>query len=264
MTLFLAIAAGVIGLAFGSFLGLVAYRVPRKESVVRPRSRCTVCSTELRAADNIPVISWLLLRGKCRTCKTPISFRYPAAELLTAVLWALAVVRIGGCSGCRWLDAVAFMPFFAALVVLSLIDLEHKLIPNKILYPFIVVGILLLAIAALTGPGFGAFLRAALAGLISFAIFNVIHFISPSGMGYGDVRLSGYIGLYLGYLRPYHWEHVYGGFLLGFLLGSVIGVLLITFGKAGRKTAVPFGPFLAAGAIFFSLWGTPIIQAWKG
>jgi leader peptidase (prepilin peptidase) / N-methyltransferase len=260
VTGYLTAVAALAGLAFGSFLNVVVHRVPRKESVVRPRSRCPSCGTTLRSIDNIPVVSWLVLGGKCRTCKAPISIRYPAGEALTAILWGLAVVRLGACRGCNPFDAVAFMPFFWALVCLSLIDLEHKLIPNKILYPSLAVGIVMLAVAAAVGDGMGDFVRAAGGALASFAVFNVIHIISPGGMGYGDVRLSGLIGLHLGYLG---WAHIYAGFLIGFLLGAVIGVLLMIVGKAGRKTAVPFGPFLAAGAVIVSLWGGPIVSLWN-
>ncbi|MHB8511323.1 MAG: prepilin peptidase [Actinomycetota bacterium] len=264
MTIYLAILAGVFGLAFGSFIGMAVYRVPRHESIIRPRSHCPYCNTELRVIDNIPLLSWILLGGRCRTCHGKISFRYPAAELLTALLFALCVLRLGGCNGCRWFDAVAFLPFLAALVVLSLIDLEHKLIPNRILYPFLISGFVLLLIAALSGPGVHSYVTSLIAAAISFMVFNVIHFISPSGMGYGDVRLSAYLGLYLGYLHPYPLEHVYGGFLTGFVLGSAVGVLLMLVGKAGRKTQVPFGPFLAAGAVISALWGTSLIRIWKG
>lgn len=261
MTAFFVIVAAVAGLAFGSFGNVVVHRVPRKESIVHPRSRCPRCGTELRALDNIPLLSWLVLGGKCRTCKAPISIRYPACEVLTAVLWVLAVVRLGACTGCEPVDAVAWMPFLWALVVLSLIDLEHKLIPNRILYPSLAVSIVMLAVAAAAGDGMGHYVRAALGALASFAVFNVIHFISPGGMGYGDVRLSALIGLHLGYLG---WAQIYAGFLIGFLLGAVIGVLLMVVGKAGRKTAVPFGPFMAAGAVVVSFWGEPIVALWTG
>jgi len=255
---FVAIAA-LFGLLFGSFLGLVVYRVPRRESILRPRSRCTNCGYELKPSDNIPVLSWVMLRGRCRSCRTPISARYPAAEVLTALLWAIAVARLGVCDGCRPMDAIAFLPFLWVLVALSLIDLEHKLIPSRILYPFLGAGIVLIAVAAASGPGWGAFARAAGGAAASFAVFNVIHFISPGGMGYGDVRLSALIGLYLGYLG---WGRVYAGFLLGFLLGAVIGLVLMMAGKAGRKTAVPFGPFLALGAVISAFWGQAIVDLW--
>ncbi|HEX9696369.1 MAG TPA: prepilin peptidase [Actinomycetota bacterium] len=251
--------AALFGLLFGSFLGLVVYRVPRRESLLRPRSRCPACGTELRVIDNVPVVSWLLLRGRCHACKARISARYPAAEALTAALWALAVARLGVCDGCRPMDAIAFLPFLWALVALSLIDLEHKLIPNRLLYPALAAGIVFVAIAAGTGPGWGAFGRAAGGAAASFAVFNVIHFISPGGMGYGDVRLSALIGLYLGYLG---WGRIYAGFLVGFLLGAVVGLLLMLVGKAGRKTAVPFGPFLAAGAVISTFWGQSIVNLW--
>ncbi|MGH2830091.1 MAG: prepilin peptidase, partial [Actinomycetota bacterium] len=232
------VVSAVLGLSVGSFLGLVAYRVPEGESILRPRSRCPSCGYVLGPLDNIPVASWLILRGRCRSCRGPISWRYPAAEALTALLWVVAALQLGTCRGCRVFDAVAFMPFLGALVCLSVVDLERRLIPNRILYPALGIGGVLIAIAAATGPGWGTFGRAVAAGLVSFAVFNVIHLVSPAGMGYGDVRLSGLIGFHLGYLG---WGRVYAGFLVGFLVGSVAGIGLMLAGKAGRKTAVPFG-----------------------
>lgn len=261
MTAFFVIIAAFAGLAFGSFGNVVVHRVPRKESIVRPRSRCPRCGTELRAIDNIPLVSWLALGGKCRSCRVPISIRYPACEALVGLLWALAVVRLGACAGCNPFDAVAYMPFFFTLVVLSLIDLEHKVIPNRILYPGLGVSIVLLAVAAVAGDGLGDFVRAGLGSLASFAVFNVIHIASPGGMGYGDVRLSALIGLHLGYLG---WAQIYAGFLIGFIFGAVVGVVLMVVGKAGRKTALPFGPFMALGAVVVSFWGDPIVGLWTG
>jgi leader peptidase (prepilin peptidase)/N-methyltransferase len=188
-----------------------------------------------------------------------ISIRYPAAEGLTALLWVVAVLKLGTCHGCRLIDAIAFMPFLGALVCLSVVDLERKLIPNRILYPALGIGVVLIAVASATGPGWGAFGRAIGAGLASFAVFNLIHLISPAGMGYGDVRLSGFIGFHVGYLG---WGRVYAGFLVGFLLGSVIGLAMVGIGRAGRKTAVPFGPFLAAGAVISAFWGQGIVDLW--
>jgi leader peptidase (prepilin peptidase)/N-methyltransferase len=255
-----AVVAGIFGLAFGSFLNVVVYRLPRRESLTSPGSRCPSCGTRLRPRDNVPVLSWLLLGGRCRACGAGISVRYPVGELLTAALWVLAVVRLGGCRDCAAWDAVPFIPFFWALAALSLIDLQHKLIPSRLLYPFLALGVVLIGLAAAAGPrGFGAFGRAAGAGAISFTVFNLIHLVSPGGMGYGDVRLSGLIGLHLGYLG---WGRVYAGFLLGFLLGALVGITLMALGKAGRKTAIPFGPFMAVGAVLASLWGEPIVRLW--
>jgi leader peptidase (prepilin peptidase)/N-methyltransferase len=257
MDVLAAALAAVGGLAFGSFMGVVVHRVPLKESIVAPRSRCPNCGHQLSAADNIPVFSWLILRGRCRYCHVPISPRYPMGEALIAALWALAVVRL---DAHPW-DLLAFLPFLWVLVALSLIDLETKLLPNRIVYPSVVVGIALLAITAALGPGLDAWIRA-LGGMVAGAgAFFVIALISPAGMGMGDVKLAGLIGLYLGYLS---WGRVFLGFFLSFLIGAVVGIALMIAGKAGRKTQVPFGPFMALGAILATLYGRPLLDLWQG
>lgn len=244
------------GLAFGSFTGVVVARVPAKESLVRPRSRCTNCGHELAVADNIPVVSWLMLKGRCRYCGARISARYPAGEALTAAVWAVAVVRLG----VSW-DLLAFLPFLWVLIALSLIDLETKLLPNRIVYPSVIAGVVLVGIAAAAGPGLDAWLRALAAMTVSALGFFVVALISPKGMGMGDVKLSALIGLCLGYIS---WGRVFLGFFLAFLAGAVIGIGLMLVGKAGRKTAIPFGPFMGLGAIIATLYGEPILRFWRG
>ena len=267
METFAAVLAGVGGLCFGSFLGVVVHRVPRKESIVQPRSRCPSCGHELSAADNIPVVSWLLLGGKCRYCKARVPARYPAGEALTAVVWILAVLRrdqlipVGADSaaGESW-QLMAFLPFLWVLVALSLIDLEHKILPNRIVYPSIIAGIPLLAVVAATGPGLEPWLRA-LAGMVAGAGgFLVVALISPAGMGMGDVKLAGLIGLFTGYLG---WGRLVVAFFASFAVGAVVGIVLMIAGKAGRKTAIPFGPFMALGAIFSTLLGEAVLDAWR-
>jgi len=256
MDAFAATLAAVGGLAFGSFMGVVVHRVPQRASIVRPRSRCPNCGHQLTAADNIPIVSWIALRARCRYCGAPISARYPAGEALTAIIWALAVLRLGR----NW-NLLAFLPFLWVLVALSLIDLETKLLPNRIVYPSLAVGVVLLGTAAAAGPGIGAWVRALEAGAVSAAVFFVIALISPAGMGMGDVKLAGLIGLYLGYLS---WGRVFAGFFLSFVAGALVGIALMVAGRAGRKTQVPFGPFLALGAILATLFGGPILRAWHG
>jgi leader peptidase (prepilin peptidase) / N-methyltransferase len=257
--------AGVGGLIFGSFLNVVVHRVPRQESIVRPASRCPNCGHELSAADNIPVISWLLLKGRCRYCRAPISARYPAGELLTAAVWMLAVLRReqlvppGTSSGQDW-QMLAFLPFLWVLVALSLIDLEHKILPNKIVYPSVVIAIPLLAITAAMGPGLDAWVRALLGGVAGAAGFLIIALISPAGMGMGDVKLSGLIGLFLGYLG---WGRIVVAFFAAFAIGAVVGIALMILGKAGRKTAIPFGPFMALGAIISALAGQTLLDMYR-
>jgi leader peptidase (prepilin peptidase)/N-methyltransferase len=267
MEAFAAALAGVGGLAFGSFLGVVVHRVPRNESIVRPRSRCPSCGHELSAADNIPVVSWMVLGGRCRYCKAPVSVRYPAGELITALVWILAVLRReqlvpgGTTSGDAAWQLVAFLPFLWVLVTLSLIDLEHKILPNKIVYPSIIAGIPLLAIAASLGPGADPWLRG-IAGMAAGAGgFLIVALISPAGMGMGDVKLAGLIGLFLGYLG---WGRLLVAFFASFAAGAVVGIALMVAGKAGRKTAIPFGPFMALGAILSTLFGEAILSTWRG
>ena len=254
MTAFVAVICGVLGLAVGSFLNVVIHRVPEKESVVRPRSRCPKCGTELAARDNVPVVSWLLLRGRCRTCGEPISARYPLIELGTAVLFAAAGVRFGA----SW-ELPAYLLFFAALIAITAIDLERYIIPNRIIYPTLFAAIPLLVAAAVLEDDTSRIATAALGALGAFVAMFVVHFISPRGMGFGDVRLSAVIGMFLGWIDG---ELVFLGMLLGFLLGSVVGVGLIITKIRGRKDHVPFGPFLAAGAVLAVLFSRQILEAY--
>ena len=252
MTAGVVVVSALFGLVIGSFLNVVIHRVPRHESVVAPRSRCPSCGTELRALDNVPVLSWLVLRGKCRTCGAPISFRYPLVELLTAASFAVMAARIGAHA-----ELPAFLVLTATLIAVSAIDLEHFLIPNRIVYPALGTCIALLLIAAAAGGEWHRFRDALIGMAVAFAALFVIHFISPGGMGFGDVRLSALLGLLLGWLGP---GHVALGLFLGFLLGAVISVLLIALKVRGRKDKIPFGPFLAAGTYLAVLVGNPLLD----
>ena len=252
MTALVAVISGVYGLVIGSFLNVVIWRVPRHESIVRPPSHCPKCDVKIANRDNIPVVSWVLLRGRCRNCDTEISVRYPLIELLTGVLFAAV--------GARFSDSwalPAYLVLTAALIALSFIDLEHYILPNRILYPTDVAMVVLLAGASALEHDWGAYGRAAIAGVAAFAFFYVIHFISPRGMGFGDVRLSFLLGFSLGWLG---WGEVVGGLFAGFLYGAVVGVLLIALKVRERKQRIPFGPFLAAGAMTFVLIGEPLVE----
>jgi leader peptidase (prepilin peptidase)/N-methyltransferase len=245
-------ACALIGLAVGSFLNVVIHRVPRKLSVVRPRSACPSCGTPIAERDNVPVISWLLLRGKCRTCSQPISPRYPVVELLTAVLFAGAAVRFGY----DW-SLPAFLVLLAGLLALAFTDLEHFLLPVRIVYP---VGGLLAALLAVAAAVNGSWSRlgvAAACGAVAFAMFFVLNFANPKWMAFGDVRLAAVIGLGLGWLGA---RIALLGFFLAFLLGSVIGVVLILAKKIQRQAPIPFGVFLAAGAFLAVYFGQPLIN----
>lgn len=252
MTALLAAACALLGLAVGSFLNVVIARVPAKQSVVTPRSRCAECSTAIAPRDNIPLVSYALLRGRCRACAVRIPARYPLVELGTAVLFALTAARLGPDPALP-----AFLVFVAALVAISAIDLEHFIVPNRIVYPTLFASVPLLLIAALVDGDGKAVREAAVGGALAFALFFVIHLASPRGMGFGDVRLSGLIGMFLGWLSV---PHVLLGLFLAFLLASVAGIGLMVAKRRTRKEAIPFGPFLAAGAVLAVLAGGPLLR----
>ncbi|MCU1468435.1 MAG: prepilin signal peptidase PulO-like peptidase [Actinomycetia bacterium] len=256
VTALVAAISGLYGLVIGSFLNVVIWRVPRKESIVKPPSHCPGCDAKIANRDNIPLLSWMLLRGKCRKCRAPISPRYPFIELFTGLVFVVVGARFAH----SW-ALPAYLVLSAALVALSAIDLEHFILPSRILYPVDGALLVLLAGAAGLEHDWGAYLRAVAAGAVAFAIFFVIHFVSPRGMGFGDVRLSFLLGLALGWLG---WADVAGGLFAGFLYGAVVGVALIAVKVRGRKQQIPFGPFLAAGAMTFVLFGAPIVDWYRG
>jgi leader peptidase (prepilin peptidase)/N-methyltransferase len=252
----LVVVSGVLGLAIGSFLNVVIWRVPRKESVVRPPSHCPSCETPIGPRDNIPVVSWLLLRGRCRHCGNPIALRYPLVEAGCGVLFAAVAVRFGA----SW-ALPAYLVLTAALLAISIIDLEHFIVPDRITAPLTVSALALLGLAAVADGNGWRYGRTLLGGLTFFAFLLVLNLLYPRGMGMGDVKLSFSHGLYLGWLG---WGQVFLGGFLAFLLGAVVGVALIATGVKGRKDFVPFGPFLALGTMLTVLWGAPILRWYTG
>lgn len=252
MTGFVIAISALLGLLIGSFLNVVIWRVPRHESVVTPPSRCPGCEQLIRPYDNIPVLSWLILRGKCRNCKTKISARYPLVEAGTAILWGLLAWRFAG----SW-ALPAYLVLAGGLVVLSLIDLDTFLLPNRIVYPLTIAVTLLFGVAGVLNGGLGDFRRALLCGLVVFAVFLLLHLISPRGMGFGDVKFSFVLGVALGWVSP---ATAFLGIFMGFLLGSVVGIGLIATKVKTRKDHVPFGPFMALGAVSALLIGPPILR----
>ncbi len=242
------------GLVFGSFLTVVVHRVPAGESVLRPRSRCPACGTPLRNVDNVPVVSWVLLRGRCHACRARISAVYPLTELATGALFVGIALRHPD-----WWVAALLAPFLGILLALSVIDIRTKKLPNKIVYPSLVVVAVFLVVARLAGGGID------LAGAaIGFAAYGggllVIAFISPGGMGMGDVKLAALIGLALGALGLRYVAVAAG---LGILLGGVGAIVALLLGRA-RKHALPFGPFLAAGAALAAFVGPQVADLYLG
>ncbi len=253
MTGLIVVASALLGLAVGSFLNVVIWRVPRHESVVSPPSHCPGCDAEIAPRDNIPVLSWLILRGRCRRCGVHISARYPLVEAGTGALWAMLALRFDD----TW-ALPAYLVLAAGLVALSLIDLDTFLLPNRIVYPLTVVVVALFGVAAIVGDDSAAFVRALIGGGATFAVFLGLHLVSPRGMGFGDVKLSFVLGVALGWVSG---PTVFLGMFLAFLLGSVVGILLIVTKVRSRRDHVPFGPFLAAGTMLALLLGDPLLAA---
>jgi leader peptidase (prepilin peptidase)/N-methyltransferase len=253
VTALLIVLVLLFGLLIGSFLNVVIHRVPRGESIVSPGSRCPGCGNDIAWYDNIPVLSWLVLRGRCRNCGEPISWRYPAVELLTALLFAAIAWQFGA----TW-ELPAYLYLAAIGVALTFIDLDTKRLPNAIVLPSYVVAAVLLALPALLDSQWDNYLGALLGGVALFAFYFVLAFIYPAGMGFGDVKLAGVLGMYLGWLG---WGAVIVGGFLGFLLGGLVGGALMVARRAGRKSAIPFGPFMVAGALV-AVFAGPAIADW--
>ena len=239
-----AVLVGLLGLAIGSFLNVVIHRVPRGESLIRPGSRCPSCGTAVRSRHNVPVLGWLMLRGKCADCAEPIAARYPLVEAATGVLFVAVAARV------VQLHLVAALPaylyFAGAGVALAVIDFDCRRLPNAIVYPsYVVIAVLLTLSAGLTSD-WDALLRAAIGGATLFGFYLALAIAYPAGMGFGDVKLSGILGALLAYLS---WSALVIGAFAGFLFGAVVGVGVMIAGRGGRKTALPFGPFMIAGVL---------------
>lgn len=261
----LALAVGAIGLLIGSFLNVVVYRVPNGLSIVSPPSACPGCGEQIRPRDNIPVLSWLLLRGKCRECREPISARYPLVELGTGLAFAAVtvwlVVSTSSTNGnsttsgapvngpveivAGILMLVAYLYLAAISIALALIDSDTHRLPNVIVMPSYLVAAVLLTASALLSQDFEALLLAAIGGIAMWTFYFALAFAYPDGMGFGDVKLAGLLGIYLGFLGL-------GPLLIGgfgaFLLGGVYALVLIWMKRAGRKSGIPFGPWMLLGA----------------
>lgn len=248
-----AVVAGLFGLIFGSFLTVVVSRVPERRSVVRPRSRCPQCGTQIRAMDNIPVVSYLLLRGRCRGCGLRISPVYPLIELATAGLFAGAFLAFE-----HLLVAAMVALLLSLLLAVALIDAVHRIVPNRLVYPALLVFAGLIVAGRLAEAGVSP-----VRGAIGFAAYGggllFLALLVPAGMGMGDVKLGAVIGLVLGSI---------GLSLVGVaaagavLLGGIGGVVALTVGGKSRKHAIPFGPYMAAGAAVAAFAGQGIAAAY--
>lgn len=230
------------GLAVGSFLNVCIYRMPRGESIVFPRSHCPSCKTQIRAGDNIPVISYLLLSAKCRHCRNTISPIYPIVEILTGVLLAGVYYKFG----LAW-QTLIFSIVIPALVVVTMIDLQHKIIPDKITLPGIVFGLA-------AGTYLIGFMNSLTGCFVGGGLLYSIAVLSRGGMGGGDIKFMAAAGALLG------WEKALMVIFLGAFLGSCVGLPLILMKKKSRKSQIPFGPFLAAGTLIAIFSGNELIR----
>lgn len=244
--------AGLLGLCIGSFLNVVIYRLPRGQSLVSPPSRCRNCGYLLRWYDNIPVLSWLSLRARCRNCGTPVHWQYPVVELITGALFVLVV----------WLTPVSVLLFSRLLLVCILIalfgiDLEHQILPNSITLPGIVVGVI---VSLFAPPGIvDSIIGVLLGGGVLYAIAGAYYlWRKEEGMGMGDVKMLAMIGAFLG------WKAVLVTLVLSSFSGALIGVLLMAAQRGNMKFALPFGTFLAVGAVFAMLVGDPLVTWYAG
>lgn len=246
------VAAGLFGLVVGSFLNVLAHRLPRGESVVFPASHCPACGAGILARDNIPVVSWLLLGGRCRTCGGPISARYPMLELTNGVLWALVFLRAR-----QWPELLGGVFFASACLALAAIDLEFQILPDKITLTGLAAGLLLSFFSSTRTP-ISAFLGAAAGGGGLFLVAFLYEKIAgQEGMGLGDVKMLAMIGAFLG---P---AGVLVSVLLASLSGSVIGIAAIALGRGDRKMRLPFGVFLAAGGVAAFFFADPLLERYR-
>jgi leader peptidase (prepilin peptidase) / N-methyltransferase len=239
----------LFGLCIGSFLNVCAYRLPLGKSIVYPGSRCTSCGRELSWFDNLPVLSWVALRGRCRTCKQSVSWMYPAVEIVTALVFAITYLTYG----LTFLGIVRVV-FACAMIVLFVTDLQHKILPNVITLPGVILGFVC---SVFLPPGWtSSLIGLIVGGGFLLAIAEAYHRIrGQEGLGMGDVKLLAMIGAFLG------WKLVLLTLVFASFTGSLAGGLLIASGRGSMKYELPFGTFLAVGAVLAATWGDPI-AAW--
>jgi len=269
MLIVYAVVAGVLGLVIGSFLNVVIHRVPAGLSLVTPASRCPACEAPIRWYDNIPIVSWLVLRGRCRDCGAPISARYPLVETLTGVAFVLVACCFapGGWLGgegdvAQLLVLVGYLWFAAASIALAAIDFDVRRLPDPIVWTTLVVLLVCFGAAAALRADLPGIATAVLGGIAMLAVYVVILLVAPrGGMGLGDVKLAAAIGVATGWIG---WSAVAIGWFAAFLIGALVGIGLLVVRRAGRRTAIPFGPWMLAGAWVGIVAGPAIWAGYAG
>lgn len=251
-TVGLAVFSALFGLAIGSFLNVVVYRVPNGQSLSHPRSACPGCGNAIAAYDNIPLLSWVLLRGRCRHCQGSISARYPLVEAGTAALFVGVALRFGW----SWTTAAVDV-FVAGLFALACVDLERYLLPRRIVYTTAVLSGGLLVVASAATGRWSHLAVGAGCGAVAFGLFWVLNRVNPRWLGFGDVRLAGVIGFVLGWMGV---DYALVGFLIANFAGVAVAAALMAAGRMGRSSKMPYGVFLAAGSVVTVFAGAPLTQ----
>jgi leader peptidase (prepilin peptidase)/N-methyltransferase len=246
------VISALYGLIIGSFLNVVIDRVPKRQSVVTPRSRCPRCEHEISARDNVPLLSWFLLRGRCRFCRLPISWQYPLVEGGTALLFGLTAARFGA----SW-NLALFLMLFVGLIPLAIIDLQQHLLPIRIVYPTLLVEVAIMVADSIATTHWRPLMIAVICGSVWFGAFFIVNFVRPDALGFGDVRLVGLLGLSVGWLGV---PEVFVAFFVSNLLGLFAALLLIATNRASRSTPIPFGLFLSLGSMTAILVGPSIVN----
>jgi leader peptidase (prepilin peptidase)/N-methyltransferase len=238
----------LLGLIVGSFLNVLIYRLPLKKSIVFPSSHCPNCETHLKYYDLVPVFSYIFTKGKCRYCGEKISLQYPIVELLTGLLFLLTFLNYGLTS-----EFIIFVILISSLIVVSFIDIKYQIIPNEITFSFISLGLILSIIF-----NHISFINSLLGLVIPAGLLLLIAFIYKKGMGIGDVKLIGMIGVFIG------WQYALISIFIGALFGSIYGIYMMVSGAMTRKTRIPFGPFISLGAVIMILFGNILINWYIG
>ncbi|MDD5773172.1 MAG: prepilin peptidase [bacterium] len=243
----------IFGLCIGSFLNVCISRLIHDESIVFPASHCPKCRKKIKWYDNIPVVSFLLLKGKCRNCFERISWQYPIVEILTAVIFLCIFTKWGFSR-----ELIVYNLFVSGLLVIAFIDAKTTFIPDVITIPGMIAGLILKVIFAFIDKSFTNLFDAGSGMILGLAVFGFIVIVSRGGMGIGDIKLAGLIGVFLGL------KNTFSTIWLSFILGGIVGIFLLVSKLKGRKDAIPFGPYLVMGALISMFWGENILNWWLG